>query len=230
MGGARSSSGYARTMMPESVRKLASYIYVDKALLLKLSETGLQPERVDEIRAILLLNQTPGFDISSPLDAYDALVMEIATTIVEENRHLIEEEIRGAVESTLGIGVPEELPEITPEEEALEKRKAAAMPRVKPEAIFVPSKKVKQFNKKTRRVTFRAQPVAWRQRGQEGLSEQEAFVYARKDQPAKTTQREFAVSFRVFRSQQSIKTKQNRISKRIALGQAKEKSTGGPFP
>ena len=227
-GRVKSASAFGRTMQPESIQKLASYIYVDKALMLKLAETGMRPENVDQIRAILLLNQNPGFDISSPLDGYDAVVMEVATNIVEENMHLIEEEIAKAQAEALGIGPIEELPEEieelpaeTPEERTV--RRSG----VEPKDVLIPEKR--RIVGKTGTVTYRSKSVAWRKRGQKRLSAQEQFLVARAGQPAAETQREYIGRFKVYRSKGSIRTKQLRLSKRTDLT-TKESTTGGEGP
>ncbi|KKN77150.1 hypothetical protein LCGC14_0363470 [marine sediment metagenome] len=227
LGGARSISGYARTMMPESIRKLASYIYVDKALLLKLSETGLNPTRVDELRAILLLNQNPGSDIGGPLDAYDALVMELATFIIEDNMDLIEDEIRKAQSEALGIGPEEEISEEIIEEvpgETIEERTVREAG-VEREEVLIPEK-IRVVSKKGV-VTHRAKSVPYRKRGVPGLSSQEQFLYSRVGQPIVDTQHEYISRFKIYRTKRSLSTKQRRVAKRVVLSEKERARSEG---
>ncbi len=234
-GGFKSASGFGRTMQPEAIRKLASYIFVDRALVLKLANTGLDGGRVDELRAILLLNQNPGIDIGSPLDAYDAVVMEMANFIVEDNMHLVEEEIRKAQADALGIGFPEEISD-TIEEEVTDvetpEQRIARQTGVEPGEIVIPEKQ--RVVSKKGVVSFRSKSVSWRKRGQKQLSAQEQFIVSRAGQPAADTQKEYVQRFKVYRSKQSILTKQRRLVKRKALseeeGKRAEESGGGMSP
>ena len=227
-GSAFRPSAFGRTMMPESIQRLASYIYVDKALVLKLAKTGLQPENADQIRSLLILNMNPGYDISSPLDGYDAVVMEVATIIVEDNMHLIEDEIKRAQAEALGFDVDEAPPAEVEEKleeaetETIEER-AVREAGGKSDEVLIPEKR-RVVHKKTGAVTYRSKSVAWRKRGQKGLSAQEQFVVARTGKSANETQREYIQRFKVYRSKQSILVKQRRLSKKIDLSKQQRSS------
>lgn len=228
------ASSYARTLQPENVKRLASYIYVERALLLKLIETGMQVQNVDQIRALLILHMNPGSDISSPLDSYDELVMALATTIVNDNLDLIEEELQKVQGEALGLEFPEEV--ISKEGEGVEKETVSEgiTPEgeiTRREEVYIPPK-IKVTNKKTGEVTERAKSVAWRKRKQPGLSSQEQFVYARVGQPVEQTQHEYIQYFKIYRSPLSIRMKQVRLVKRVSLSKEEHRGeeSGGMAP
>jgi hypothetical protein len=237
-------SQYGKIMQPESIERLAGYIYVDRALLLKLIDTGMDVNNVDKIRALLFLNTNPGFDISSPLDNYDAVVMAIATLLIEENMHLIEEEIRAAQASALGLeleevegigGVPTAAEiEVPAEEEEIPERAEVRRTGTTPEEVYIPEK-IRVVNKKTGAVTSRHKATSWRQKGQKTLSAQEQFVYARVNEPIGQVQRDYIQHFKIYRSRQSLIAKQKRLTQRATLSQPSkgagpEKSSGEMAP
>jgi len=216
-GGVKSSSGFAQIMQPAAIERLASYIYIDKALVLKLAEIGMDVGRVDELRAILLLNQTPGFDISSPLDNYDDVVMALAAFIVEDNLDLIQDELRKVQAETLGLEIPEELPtEVEPEIPLTKEEAVVKEAGVEPKEVFIPERR-RVVSKRTGAVTYRAKSVPYRKRSMPGLSSQEQFLYSRVEQPIEQTQHEYIAHFKIYRSKPALVTKQRRLTRRVTL-------------
>ena len=226
-------------MQPESVSKLASYIYVEKELITKLIKTGMTFSSVDDIRTILVTHMNPGYDISSPLNAYDDLVLSLASHIVDSNIDLIKEEIEKAQAEMIGIEGPpttieEPVPELEPiqfDRPELQDAQRIGVESSQISQIKIPNK-IEVRGRLGHKAYTKHKSVSWRKRNQSGMSSQEQFVYSRREQPVQQTQREYIEHFKVYRTKSSILVKQKRLGKqlRIVNPSPEEKQSTGFAP